>query len=244
MFILFTFFISSSLFASCPHNIWDETVTLKKVNDGDTVTLDNGRLVRFIGINTPEINHRNIAKSDPYALEAKALLEKYLRVGDKLHLIFDKTKKDKYGRKLAYVYSKTGRNLALLQLKSGLARQLVIGQNDKFWRCFQDVERQARLRKRGVWSDFKPLTASHLKKSDEGYVHIKGRITKVKKNKKGLELLIDKRLMVSISNTKLRVFKQNGVAIRLHEKVFLSGKLIFSRGEPKLTLYHPAQILP
>lgn len=244
LFIIFFIFCSSSLLASCPHNHWDQTVTLKKINDGDTVTLENGRLVRLIGINTPEINHRNVAKSEPYALEAKALLEKYLRPGDKLHLIFDRTKQDKYGRILAYVYSKKGRNLALLQLKSGLAQHWVIGKNDKFWRCFQGAERQARLRKKGVWSDFKPLLAARLEKSDKGYVYIRGRITDIFRSKKGIKFKVDKKLMVSISNAKLKIFKKNDVEIRLHEKLLLSGKLIFSREEPKLTLYHPAQMLP
>ena len=242
--ILLLAFLSPSLYASCPRVAWDETVTLKKINDGDTVTLENGRLVRFIGINTPEVNFRNPAKSEDFALEAKALLARYLRPGDKIHLVYDKTKQDKYGRKLAYVYSKTGRNLALLQLKSGFAKHWVIGKNDKLWRCFQDAERQARLRRKGVWSDFKPLSAKRLEKSDKGYVYIKGRITEINKTKKGLKLKLDKRLTVSISSAKLKLFNKYNVDMLLHEKLLISGKLIFSRGKPKLTLYHPAQMLP
>ncbi|WP_022942121.1 thermonuclease family protein [Psychromonas hadalis] len=241
---LLALLFSSSLFASCPRISWDETVILKKINDGDTVTLKNGRLVRFIGINTPEINYRNLKKSEPYALEAKALLERYMRVGDKLHLVYDKTKQDKYGRKLAYVYNKTGRNLALLQLQSGFAQHWVIGRNDKFWRCFQDTERQARLRRKAIWSDFKPLLASRLQKSDKGYVYIKGRITEIKKNKQGLKLKIDKQLTVSISKAKLKIFKKSGIDFLLHERLLLSGKLTFSGNKAKLILYHPAQILP
>ncbi|MCP5077403.1 MAG: thermonuclease family protein [Psychromonas sp.] len=237
-------FFTCSAFASCPRFSWDETVRLKKINDGDTVTLENGRLVRFIGINTPEINHRNLSKSEPYALEAKALLERYIRPGDKLHLVYDKTKQDKYGRKLAYVYSKAGRNLALLQLQAGLATHLVIGKNDKFWRCFQDAERTARLRRKAIWSDLKPLHARRLKKSDKGYVYIKGRITTIENNKKGMTLKLDKQLTVLISKTKLKVFRKNNIDFLLHEKLLLSGKLTFSRNKPKLTLYHPAQILP
>ncbi len=148
LFILFAVFFPCALSASCPNEGWEETVTLKQINDGDTVTLENGRLVRFIGINTPEINHRNKSKSEPYALQAKALLERYIQAGDKLHLLFDKSKHDKYGRLLAYVYSKTGRNLALLQLQSGYAKHWVVGKNDHFWRCFQKAERRARLRKK------------------------------------------------------------------------------------------------
>jgi micrococcal nuclease len=242
--IIFILFLSPSLFGSCARHGWDETVTLKTINDGDTVTLENGRLVRFIGINAPEINHRDLAKSETYALEAKKLLAKYIRPGDKLHLLYDKTKQDKYGRKLAYVFNKTGRDLALLQLKSGLAMHWAIGRNDLFWRCFQDAERQARLRRKGIWSNFKPLSASRLEKSDKGYVYISGQITDLDTDKEGMKFKIDTKLLVTVSNARLKIFEKNDVKILLHDKVLLSGKLIFSRGKPKLTLYHPAQILP
>ena len=47
-----------------------EWVTVKRVNDGDTVHLADGRFVRYIGVNTPEINHeRNSA--EPFGFEAR-----------------------------------------------------------------------------------------------------------------------------------------------------------------------------
>lgn len=242
--LLFLALFSASLFASCPHVGWDQTVTLKEINDGDTVTLENGRLVRFIGINTPEINHRNKSKSEPYALQAKELLQRYIRAGDKLHLVFDKSKTDKYGRLLAYVYSKTGRNLALLQLQSGFAAHWVIGKNDRFWQCFQAAEKQARLRRKGIWSDFKPLAAVNLKESDQGYHYISGTVSELKEERGGLRFKLDRKLDVTIHAGQLKLFKKNRVDILLHDKLLLTGKLLFTRGQAKLTLYHPAQILP
>jgi len=241
---LLILFACSSLLAACPHFSWDQTVRLKKVNDGDTVTLENGRLVRFIGINTPEVNHRHLDKSESYALDAKALLERYIHPGDKLHLLFDKTKQDKYGRILAYVYSKTGRNLALLQLQQGYAKQWVIGDNDKFWLCFQDAEKKARKRRKGVWENFKVLPASRLQVSDKGYTYISGRISAVKESNWGLKLTLDRRLQVNISHSNLELFNNNGLYFSMHDKLLLSGKLTFSQDQPRLTLYHPVQILP
>lgn len=242
--LLFFIFFSSHLIASCPHPAWDKTVTLAKINDGDTVTLTNGRLVRFIGINTPEINYASLTHSEPFALEAKALLQRHIKKGDKLHLLFDKTKVDRYGRMLAYVYSKTGRNLSLLQLQAGLAQHWVIGKNDYFWSCFQKAERQARLRRKGIWSNIKPLSASKLQKKDKGYVYIKGVISSISENSKGLQFFLDRKLKVEVSKAKLKIFKKNKVNFLLHDKLLLTGKLVFSKGKPKLTLYHPAQILP
>ncbi|WP_345867392.1 hypothetical protein [Shewanella algae] len=35
-----------------------EKVTLAYINDGDTLTLKDGRLIRLIGVNAPEIDHQ------------------------------------------------------------------------------------------------------------------------------------------------------------------------------------------
>lgn len=240
-FILILF--STLSYAVCPYMKWDETGIVKQVNDGDTVTLDDGRRVRFIGINTPEINYRNLRKSEPYAIEAKKLIERYVSKGDKVRLVFDKSKHDKYGRMLAYVYSKAGRNLALIQLQKGFAKHWVVGRNDKFWKCFQTAERQARNRKKGVWSNFKPLKASHLKKSNAGYQYISGVITSIGKSSKGLVFVLDKKITVKISKSNLFKFKNNNIHFQLHQRVLLSGKVSLSREKGKLTLYHPAQLL-
>ncbi|MCW8995435.1 MAG: thermonuclease family protein [Psychromonas sp.] len=243
--LLLLLLISSPLAAaSCPNVGWDQTATVKRINDGDTITLENGRSVRFIGINTPEINHRNESKSEPYALQAKALVERYIKIGDTVHLVFDKTKQDKYGRLLAYVYSKGGQNLALLQLQSGLAKQWLVGQNERFWRCFQKTERQARLRKKGVWSNFKALRAVRISKQDRGYQYISGQISEITRSPKGVAFFLDRKLKVQISASNLHKFSANHIAFALHDKLLLTGKLTFSGSHPRLTLYHPVQLLP
>jgi micrococcal nuclease len=242
--LLFILFSPLAFSADCPDVDWDMSARVGLINDGDTITLDNGRLVRFIGINTPEINHRYKSRSEPYALKAKELLQRYVRVGDKVHLVFDKTRRDKYGRQLAYVYSKTGRNLALLQLKSGYAKQWVVGKNDRFWRCFQDVEKEARLRKRGIWSAFKPLRAGKITKEDKGYQYIRGQISRVVNSNKGIEFFLDRRVKVRISAANLKKFTANGIDFVNHDRILISGKVTFSGAKPQLRLYHPVQILP
>ncbi|MFT6927793.1 MAG: micrococcal nuclease [Psychromonas sp.] len=242
-FLLCVFF-STSLLADCPEFSWHKTVTLKYINDGDTVTLDNGQLVRFIGINAPEIDHSNKSQSQPFALAAKRLLEKQMKIGDKLHLIFDQTRFDKYGRLLAYVFSQTGGNLGLLQLKSGLARHWVIGHNDLFWRCFQDAERQARVTKKGLWADFRPLKAQGLSLKDKGYQYIIGEITGIKHSNKGLQLTLDGKLQVNINRKTLSYFKTPDTQFGLHNSILLTGNLKWSKGQLQLSIYHPAQILP
>jgi len=229
---------------SCPHLNWDKTEQVKLINDGDTITLENGKRVRFIGMNTPEMNYSDKNKSEPYAVKAKALVQRYIKVGDKVHLVFDKTKYDKYGRILAYVYSKTGRHLNLLLLQSGLAKQWVVGKNDRFWKCFQTAEKTARLGRKGLWSDFSPLKARQLDSSNKGYQYVHGQISKVIKYKSGLMLFLDRKLKVWISASRLKKFTKNNISFHQNARLLLSGKVTFSGKKPKMILYHPVQVLP
>ena len=80
---------------------------VRHVIDGDTIELDNGEKVRYIGIDAPEERHRLgnewVYDPEPYAEEA-ARENRKLVEGKKVRLEYDEEKRDKYGRLLAYVY--------------------------------------------------------------------------------------------------------------------------------------------
>lgn len=76
------------------------------VADGDTITLESGEKVRYIGIDTPEL-HETAGKSTCYGQQAKAANEA-LVLGAAVKLVPDKTNRDRYGRLLRYVYVKDG----------------------------------------------------------------------------------------------------------------------------------------
>jgi len=232
------------LSVSCPQLHWNKTEQVKLINDGDTITLENGQRVRFIGMNTPEMNYSDKRKSEPYAVKAKALVQRYIKVGDKVHLVFDKTKYDKYGRILAYVYSKTGHFLNLLQLQSGLAKQWVVGKNDRLWQCFQAAEKKARLGRKELWSDFSPLKARQLNRSNKGYQYVQGKISNVIKSKSGLIFFLDRKLKVLVSAARLKKFTENNISFHRNSRLILRGKITFSGKNPKMILYHPVQVLP
>ncbi len=73
-----------------------ETVTILRVIDGDTCRLEDGRRVRYLGINAPE-------EGDPHANEA-TLANNRLVGGKTVRLEFHRSRQDKYGRLLAYVF--------------------------------------------------------------------------------------------------------------------------------------------
>ena len=91
----------------------EERAICTKVIDGDTIELDNGKKVRFVGVNTPERGVEGYIAS-------KNLVQK-LCLNKEIGLDIDDSKhNDKYGRTLAVVIV-DGKNLNEILLKEGLA---------------------------------------------------------------------------------------------------------------------------
>ncbi|MEG1096641.1 MAG: thermonuclease family protein, partial [Clostridiales bacterium] len=77
-----------------------------RVVDGDTivVNIDNiDTVVRMIGIDTPESVHPNKDKNTAAGITASDFTKELLD-GESVYLEYDKQRKDKYNRDLAYVY--------------------------------------------------------------------------------------------------------------------------------------------
>ena len=96
----------------------EETATCTEVVDGDTIYLDNGKKVRFVGVNTPERGVEGYITS-------KRFVQK-LCLNKKVGLDIDNAKPtDKYGRTLAVIIV-DGKNLNEMLLKEGLAEIMYI----------------------------------------------------------------------------------------------------------------------
>src|SRR3989338_7463066 len=79
-----------------------EGINVKRVIDGDTIELENGEKVRYIGIDTPE----TLDPRKPIQCFGKEAAQKNRELveGKPVWLTKDITDKDKYGRSLRYVY--------------------------------------------------------------------------------------------------------------------------------------------
>jgi len=80
--------------------------------DGDTFLLENGRSVRCLGINAPEISHRQ-KPGEPFGYEAKMFCQKIFfkensKTGKRVRLEFENEKYDRYKRLLAYLFLEDG----------------------------------------------------------------------------------------------------------------------------------------
>ncbi len=83
----------------------NETIGVARVIDGDTIELTTGEKVRYIGIDTPELNSEGPNDDECLAWLAKVRNMELLGRGD-LELVKDPSvDKDKYGRLLRYAYS-------------------------------------------------------------------------------------------------------------------------------------------
>ena len=140
----------ASLADDCAAGHIPERVRVVYVYDGDTVKLEDGRRLRFIGINTPETRHHDQAKQ-PYANEAKALLQKMLASHNHtLRLQPGRQRRDHYGRLLAHAFLENGENLAVRLLQEGLATTLVVPPNTWGHDCYQLHENMARSSGQGI----------------------------------------------------------------------------------------------
>lgn len=127
-----------------------ETFKVAHVVDGDTIKLDNGQVVRYIGIDTPE----TVDPRKPVQCFGKEASDKNRELveGKEVRLEKDISEKDKYGRILRYVYiGDTFINDYLV--RQGYAHSYSYPPDIKHQDQFKQAEEEARNNKRGLWAD-------------------------------------------------------------------------------------------
>jgi micrococcal nuclease len=154
-FYLFVFFSTLFLSGFLSHSplFSSEWFHVKWVNDGDTIVLADGRQVRYIGINAPEIDHVN-KKAELFGYEAKTY-NTTLVLSKTVRLEFDKQTHDHYGRTLAYVFSNDGVFVNNAMIEKGYAYCLSRRPNIKYDRVLLQSQRDAMSANRGMWRNWK-----------------------------------------------------------------------------------------
>ena len=139
--------------SACARSESPQWVHVRWVSDGDTVVLDDGRKIRYLGINTPEINHGS-QQAQPFAFVAKRFNRK-LVTGHRVRLEFGPKKKDRYGRVLAYLFLADGTfvNRELLARGYGYFYPTAIpGKRDNI---LLKTQRMAMAKKIGIWKKWR-----------------------------------------------------------------------------------------
>jgi len=126
------------------------TALTEQVIDGDTIKIkERDNLVRLLGIDTPELHHPDLPVQK-FGKEAKAYVKNLIE-GKEVIIEYDSLNlNDKYGRLLAYVYTKEGVLVNAELVKSGYAYVYAKSECSKT-KEFLMLENIARQFKKGVW---------------------------------------------------------------------------------------------
>ncbi|MBC8998306.1 thermonuclease family protein [Pseudomonas sp. N40(2020)] len=195
------FFVSaiwlSAAQAFCPAPSGLATVAVQRVVDGDTLRLSDGRSVRMIGLNTPELGKQG-RSDEPFAVAARKRLESLVAdSGGRVGLLPGKQATDHYGRTLAHLYSVSGANLEAQMLADGLGFQVAVAPNVDLVACQQAAERNARQAGRGLWRQSPVLKAEQIQRS--GFAVISGRVSKVQRNRGGIWIELQGSLVLRVA---------------------------------------------
>lgn len=128
----------------------EEWAVVMRVIDGDTIELENGEKLRYIGINTPEsVDPRR--KVECFGKEASAFNTNLVE-GKRIRLERDVSDLDKYGRLLRFVYLEDGAFVNEMLLREGYAHASPYPPDLSKKESLRAAEADARENQRGLWN--------------------------------------------------------------------------------------------
>jgi len=220
-------------------------VTVSKVYDGDTFQTSEGEKIRFLNLNTPEIQHRDSQAEVGGNIAKQAL--KQLILGKQVRLRLDQEKKDRYGRTLAQVWMRDGLWVNAWLLNHGYAHLYNFEPNTRWAKALASEERKARDKGLGIWktSRFRLLKASSISPKYIGQFRVVQGEVKELLDKKGWAFRMGK-LRISIPRAYRHYFRHAPV-LKKHAKLVVHGRIRVSRkGQFFLALHSPydLEVLP
>ena len=215
-----------------------------KVFDGDTMRLEGGERVRLIGINTPEVAHRN-RPTDPGGDAASDYLRKLIE-GELVRLEYGAERRDKYGRLLAHLFTPEGENINVLLLSGGYAHAVIKLPNVRLLQKYFAAERGAREAGLGIWGfpQFKVHKIEEAAGFRNTFRRLQGVIRRVEEKRSAWLLHFDDGVKALIRKEHLASFIRGGRhPNRLSGKrVIIRGWVHSSRGKPLIRLRHAKSI--
>ena len=147
---------SSAAAMACEQLSMEPGGIVVQVTDGDTVVLDDGRVIRLIGTQAPKLPlGREDYPTWPLAPEAKTALEE-LSLNKAVQLGYGGEQIDRYGRHLAHLFIEESQGLVWVQqtmVSKGLARVYSFPDNRACLDLLFAAEGRARLGGLGIWRD-------------------------------------------------------------------------------------------
>tara|TARA_B100000809_G_scaffold79800_1_gene77969 strand:+ start:3462 stop:4265 length:804 start_codon:yes stop_codon:yes gene_type:complete len=208
------------------------------VYDGDTLRLSDGRKIRLLGVNTPELAQSKRwggRASQALADDARVAVTEFFAESTRVRLVYDVERRDRYKRILAHVFNSQGDSLETFLLRQGLAFHIAIPPNLALAKCFALIAERARSKNLGVWShsDWRPLQVQNFSSKETGFRRVRGRVETITKNGTWW-LELDVPLVLKVTAADRAYFPDYDWAELLHKRIEVSGWLIY-RSEQALT---------
>jgi len=148
----------AKIIESWPASQSAQLIKVAKVIDGDTIKLEDGQTVRYIGVDTPETKHPQ-KKLQCYGKEAMRK-NKDLVEGMMIRLEQDISETDKFSRLLRYVFvptesSPSGLFVNDYLVREGYAYSATFPPDVKYSEYFTQLQQEAQVNKKGLWRDCK-----------------------------------------------------------------------------------------
>lgn len=207
--------------AFCPTPGKLAQIKVQRVVDGDTLRLADGRSVRLIGLNAPELARKG-QPAEPFAKAARERLSQLVEAnGGRVGVKAGEQKQDRYGRTLAHLYDSGGNNLEAQMLAEGYGQLVAITPNVALVACHREAERQARSARAGLWAQMRPLPARAVRSG--GFALLEGQVQRVERNRGGVWIELGNSVVLRIAPQVLDSFD----ASLLRD---LQGKRVEARG--------------
>lgn len=243
--------LAQNFSGACPTSHYDESVVAKSVHDGDTIRLEDGRKIRLIGINTPELARGKKAEQ-AFAGNARDQLKQLIASSNQqIKLVYGKERLDRYQRTLAHLFLPDGQNLQVVLLQHGLATAIAYPPNVAFSDCYRQVEQIAKCKLLGIWSDddYATKNSADLKPESKGFHIVSGQVERVSESSKGIWLFMEGGLMIGIRTPDLPNFDRNELKSLPNQKITVRGWLYPKKKTKKgvkfyMRLRHPSALTP
>lgn len=229
--------------ASCKVAHYDSHGIVSYIHDGDTLWLEDGRKIRLLGINTPELarKHQSGQRSaaEPFAEAARDWLRQHIRQGDKVDLLFDTRQHDRYQRTLAHVFHRDT-NLQAKLLERGLAETLTLPPNTRLADCYSQLEQAAFRSRRGLWQhpDYRFQSLAEATLTANKRFRIRGAIVSRHRSAKNLWLNLSPEFALKIAAKDLPHFARISSQLQTGTKVRARGWLYQQDSRWVLQLRH------
>ena len=230
--------------AACPPSHIDETAEVQRIIDGDTVKLKDGRKIRLIGIDTPELARKN-RPAQAYANQARTALIKLLKNSrNQIGMSFGAERYDKYNRTLAHLYMPNGDNIQAFLLTNGYATAFTTPPNDRFTDCYKATELKAINKRRGIWSldKYKIKRINQLTARDNGFRRIEGMVANTSQSKKAFWINLQGNLKIRIANRDLYNFDRYSLNQLKGKTIRIRGWLHAQKKGYFMALRHPSAL--